>query len=520
MSIESKPIWDGVALPSFERLAQNVTVDVAVVGAGLTGISAACLLKRSGCRVALLDRRTVGGTDTGCTTAHLTAVTDADLPSLVQTVGRDHAQAIWDAGFAAIDQIDTLADDLGIDCDFTWVPGFRHVPFDVDEDALDKHVSDLKREAGLARELGFDVDMVSSTPLVDRPGWRIEQQALFHPRKYLRGLLREIPGQGSMVCEGSEVSFTDNPHVLSCGPYAVTAPHVVLATHNPLADRASAVSAAIRQSKLSLYTSYVLAATIPEPAETAAAAYWDLSDPYHYVRADGTAAGVRLIAGGEDHKTGQEADTRRRFAALEDWFRKLIPSAEITHRWSGQVIETADGLPFIGEVAKGQHIATGFAGNGMTFGTLAAMIIRDAITGSGPNPWAGLFDADRSAIARGPLDYLRENADYPYYLIRDRFAGAETRPLRSVRRGEGSLVEVDGRVVAASRDDRGHVTLLAAECTHLGCRVTWNQAERTWDCPCHGSRFADTGEVLAGPAERSLEPVTAGRGREAAARKS
>jgi glycine/D-amino acid oxidase-like deaminating enzyme/nitrite reductase/ring-hydroxylating ferredoxin subunit len=501
----AQPIWDAVTLPSFPTIDANHTVDVAVIGAGLTGITAAWLLKRAGCRVALLERRRVGGVDTGCTTAHLTSVVDADLSTLASTLGHDHAQAVWDAGFAAIDQIDTIAAECDIDCDFSWVPGFRHAPLDLEGDALQRETERLTAEAQLARELGFDVDAVPSTPLIDRPGWRIENQALFHPRKYLNGLLERIAGDGSVVFEQNDVSFTHDPEVLSCGEHTVRAPYVVIATHNPLAGRQSTAAAAILQTHLALYTSYVLAARVPKPLDTALAAYWDTSDPYRYIRVDRDEDGVRLIVGGEDHKTGQEEDTRRPFEALERWFLQLVPTAHVTHRWSGQVIQTPDGLPLIGEAAHRQYVATGFAGNGMTFGTLSAMIVRDAITNAAPNPWRDLFDVNRSAIARGPFDYLRENADYPYYLVRDRFAGASTRHLRAVARGSGRLVDVGGQIVAASRDERGKLTVLSPVCTHLGCRVNWNQAESTWDCPCHGSRFSATGEVLSGPAEKGLE---------------
>jgi glycine/D-amino acid oxidase-like deaminating enzyme/nitrite reductase/ring-hydroxylating ferredoxin subunit len=513
---DRKPIWSEGTLPAFPQINGDVMVDVAVLGGGLTGVTTAYLLKQAGCRVALLERDRVGGVDTSCTTAHLTVVIDTDLETLVSKFGRDHAQAVWDAGFAAIDQIDTLTEECDTDCEFSWVPGFRHVPFDADDRKVERDITALHDEARVARELGFDVEPVGYTPLVDRPGWRIENQALFHPRKYLRGLAERIPGNGSVVFEHSEVTVTDDPEVLKCGPHTVRTPRLVVATHNPLQGRQATASAAWLQTHLALYNSYVVAARVPKGLEMAPAAYWDTSEPYRYVRVDRDAQGVRLIAGGEDHKTGQEDDTLRRFGALERWVKQLVPDAAVTHRWSGQVIETPDGLPFIGEVTRNQYIATGFAGNGMTFGTLSAMILRDTIAGKPENPWRELFDVHRSALARGPLNYLRENADYPYYMLRDRFAGAATRHLRAVRHGEGRLVDVNGQIVAAYRDDRGRLTVLSPVCTHLGCRVAWNQAERTWDCPCHGSRFSATGAVLAGPAERGLEPVI-GLGRESGA---
>jgi Rieske Fe-S protein len=181
----------------------------------------------------------------------------------------------------------------------------------------------------------------------------------------------------------------------------------------------------------------------------------------------------------------------------------LIPDIDVTHRWSGQVIETADGLPYIGQVVAHQYAASGFAGNGMTFGTLAGMMIAEAILGQA-NPWSDLFDMRRKTIRGGLWDYVTENADYPYYLIRDRFAGTEGRSLRAVKRGQGKILELDGKRCAVYRDEGGEVTVRSAICTHMGCVVGWNEAEHTWECPCHGSRFKPNGDVIAGPAESPL----------------
>ncbi len=236
------------------------------------------------------------------------------------------------------------------------------------------------------------------------------------------------------------------------------------------------------------------------------ALFWDTHSPYRYLRIDRIDGEAFAIAGGADHKTGQIEDPDKCYRDVESWLSRIVPGAKVTERWSGQVIETPDMLPIIGTVADKQFIATGYAGNGMTFGTLAAMMARDAITGVS-NPWSKLFDVERSLVRRGPWKYLTENVDYPYYLVRDRFAGASTRSLRSIRRNTGSVVDVGGTRVAAYRNEKGKLFTLSPVCTHMGCQVHWNGTDGTWECPCHGSRFQATGEVIAGPAESPLEPL-------------
>jgi Rieske Fe-S protein len=260
--------------------------------------------------------------------------------------------------------------------------------------------------------------------------------------------------------------------------------------------------ATLFQTKLALYTSYVIAGRVARGV-VPDALWWDTADPYQFVRVEPQQDYDVVILGGEDHKTGQQHDTEVCYRSLEAHLRAIVPEVGLTHRWSGQVIETHDGLPYIGQSADHQYSATGYAGNGLTFGTLAGLLISDAILGRA-NPWIELFDPARKALTRGLWDYVKENADYPYYLIRGRFAGAEAKSLRAVRRGQGMVIERNGAKVAAYRDTTGAVTLRSAICTHMRCTVGWNTAERTWDCPCHGSRFKPTGEVISGPAEAPL----------------
>jgi Rieske Fe-S protein len=361
----------------------------------------------------------------------------------------------------------------------------------------------LQDEVRLANELGFDASYVEHVPFVETSGIRFEGQALFHPRKYLGGLLRAIPGDGSYVFEETAVDdVEDEPLRVKSGAFTIRCRHVVIATHSPLLGKANVVSAILLQTKLALYTTYTIGGKVP-PGRLPVASFRDTADPYHYLRVDRHRGFDYVIFGGEDHKTGQVDDTVGRFEALEATLHDLIPDIDVTHRWSGQIIETNDGLPYIGETAPRQFVATGFAGNGMTFGTLSAMMARDAALGRS-NPWLDLFDVNRTKLRGGTWDYLTENKDYLYYLVRDRLTSPQGQSQDELKRGEGRLLELDGQRLAAYRDERGVVTLRSAVCTHMGCLVAWNAAERSWDCPCHGSRFTPEGDVMAGPAERPL----------------
>lgn len=243
--------------------------------------------------------------------------------------------------------------------------------------------------------------------------------------------------------------------------------------------------------------------TLPE------ANYWDTDDPYYYLRVDRLPRHDYVIFGGEDHKTGQESDATTCVQKLESVLESILPDAKVDTRWTGQVVVTPDGLPYMGETAEKQFVATGYAGNGMTFGTLGAMMATDAVLGN-KNPWQALYDVNRKKLG-GVWDYLKENASYPYYFIKDKLAAAQGTSLADLKRGEGKILKLAEGTTAAYRDMHGGVVKLSPVCTHMGCLVHWNEADTTWDCPCHGSRFKATGEVLAGPAETPLEEMPAAK---------
>jgi glycine/D-amino acid oxidase-like deaminating enzyme/nitrite reductase/ring-hydroxylating ferredoxin subunit len=499
--LETQSYWEATSTISrFPRLDRDLTVDVAVVGAGITGLTAAYLLKRSGRTVAVIDRRRCGGVDSSLTTAHVTCVTDKTLEELVKHFGRDHARAVWDAGLSAVEQIDRVIGEEEIDCEWTWVPGYKHaVPGGTSDER-----ETLQQEAETAADLGFEARFVEAVPFVGVPGIEFGGQAKFHPRKYLAALAKAIDGGGSFVFEHSEsTGVTEAPLAVCANGHTIACGRVVIATHTPLQGKTNLPSALGLQTKLYLYTSYAIGGRLPK-GSVPEALYWDTADPYRYLRVDARRDFDYAIFGGQDHKTGQADDTAACFRALEAEAAALLPGLKVTHQWSGQVIQTNDGLPFIGESSENQFIATGYAGNGMTFGTLAGIMACDYAAGK-KNPWTDLFAPSRTKLRGGTWDYVKENVDYPYYMLRDRFTGPDARTLRDVKRGEGRIVEVSGERRAVYRGEAGKLTQLSPVCTHMGCEVRWNDAERTWDCPCHGSRFTPTGGVLAGPAETPLE---------------
>jgi glycine/D-amino acid oxidase-like deaminating enzyme/nitrite reductase/ring-hydroxylating ferredoxin subunit len=500
--MDTTPYWiDSAPIRPFHPLHGDLKVDALVVGAGVTGITAAYLLAKAGISVALIERERLASIDTGHTTAHLSYVTDDSLETLTEGLGRDHAQAVWDAGACALDEIERIVREEKIECEYSRVPAFSHASLFGEGSKDDR--AELKKEADLAQQLSFDAAFLESIPHFGVPGVRFANQAKFHPRKYLRQLVEIIAGDNSHIFEGSAAEeFDAEKRRAKVNGHWISFDRVIIATNNPLVGLASMTSATVFQTKLSLYSSYVLGARIPSNS-LPIAMFWDTVDPYHYLRIDRHPDFDYAIFGGEDHKTGQVTDTERRYAHLVTKLKKISPDAQIDHRWSGQVIVTNDDLPYIGQNADGQFIATGYCGNGITFGTIAAMMARDWVTGA-KNPWIDLFDVDRKLIKHGAWDYLRENADYPYYMIKDRFARAEADSVRELKSGDGMIVKSRGKKVAAYRDKKGDVYKVSAVCTHMGCLVRWNSAEETWDCPCHGSRFKPNGEVIAGPAEDPL----------------
>ncbi len=502
-------VWMGTTagpMPGGDADLSTVKPDVIVVGAGIAGVTTAYLLQRSGKSVLLLNDGLPGDGETGRTTAHLSNAIDDRYTEIERLHSESGARMAADSHTAAIDTIERIAREEGIDCDFARLDGYLMLAPGQDPSSLDKE-RDAARRAGLD-----DVEKLDQPP-VDHPGpcLRFPRQGRFHALKYLAGLTRAFLARGGRLATGAHVSAIgqegERAHV-HVGPDHQTPSHqtieadaVVVATNSPISDRFAI------HTKQAAYRTYAIAARVPK-GSVPDALYWDTLDTYHYVRLQPEAGHDLLIVGGEDHKTGEARDMDSRWAALEAWTREHFPLAEtVEYRWSGQVMEPFDGLAFIGrDPAYGGRVfvATGDSGMGMTHGTIAGLVLCELIHGS-DSPWAALYDPGRK-MANKLGTYLRENIDVARQYL-DYVGRSEVESEERIAPGDGAVLKAGGRPIAVYRDESGAIHRRSAVCPHLKCVVHWNPGEKTWDCPCHGSRFAVDGAVLNGPATQPLAPV-------------
>ena len=485
-------------------LREDLEVDVCVVGAGIAGMSVAYLLAREGKSVVVLDDGPVGGGETQRTTAHLSNAIDDRYTEIERIHGVDGARLAAESHTAAIDKIAEIVRDEAIDCEFARLDGYLMLaPQDPGELLAEEEAA--AHRAGLTRV--ERLPDVPSAPFDSGPCLRFPDQGQFHPLKYLDGLARAFEKRGGRIFNGTHVVNVESgppAKVETEGGKSVTARSVVVATNSPINDRYAL------HTKQAPYLSYVVAAKVPR-GTIPKALYWDTTDPYHYVRIQDLSDDPKhaehdlLIVGGEDHKTGQADDHEARFARLESWARERFPMMQDAEfRWTGQVQETIDGLAFIGKNPLDRdevYVATGDSGMGMTHGTIAGMLITDLILGR-ENPWAKLYDPSRKPV-KSVGEFLKENANVARQYA-DWLTGGDVSDAGEIPRGGGAVLRKGASKVAAYRDEAGTLHVRSAVCPHLGCIVAWNDDDKTWDCPCHGSRFDRLGRVVDGPSPVDL----------------
>ena len=496
MKRESVWIGTGPEQPELPELDDALDTDVAVIGGGIVGVTLTWLLKQAGVRVVLLESNRIGRGVTGHTTAKVSSQHGMIYQQLQSKFGTEAARTYGAANESALAWIaDRVASD-GIDCDFRRRSSYAYVP-------QGGNRSQAEQEAQAAAAAGLPAKLVDSTPLPYpvEAAVRFDDQAEFHVRKYLLALAAGLPGGGCEVFERSRAVAldTDEDCMVKTPGGRVRANTVVMATHYPFLDRTLAFARVHPQRS---YAMVVRAAETPPPGM-----FISSGSPTRSVRGVLVDGEDMLLVGGEGHKTGTGGDTEERYAALEAFAREHWDVQSVEYRWSSQDNTTIDTLPYVGPAyPRTQRVlmATGFAKWGMTGGTAAAMVLADRIL-ERPNPWAELFDPNRFNARASAWKFVEENAQAGARFVGDRLTKRGSRPIEQLAPGEGDIVQLEGEKVAGFRDDDGSLVAVSPVCTHLGCQVNWNRAERSWDCPCHGSRFAPDGQVLHGPAVHRLE---------------
>jgi glycine/D-amino acid oxidase-like deaminating enzyme/nitrite reductase/ring-hydroxylating ferredoxin subunit len=499
----STSIWQASApVPAFPPLAHDSQADVCVIGAGIAGLSTAYLLSQLYQKVVLIDALGIGAGETGRTTAHFFPP-DEWYASIEKSFGPKHAALVADSFSKAITKVETIVHKEHIDCAFERVSGYLYAPPESRPNNIDQEFEAARRAGESVRRLG----RVPGLSFDTGPCIEFRHQAQFHPLKYLSALAQAVVRSGSEIYCGTRalgISGDDTWQKVRTDHGTIVARSVVVATNTPFNNRV------VMHTKQAAYRTYVIGVRVPK-GSVPRMLLWDTGDPYFYVRLetpDPNAGHDILIVGGADHKVGQDSHPEHRYDEIERWTRAHFPMTQaVQYRWSGEVMEPSDGPAFLGRNPvddRNVYIITGDSGNGMTHCTIGALLVSDLIMGH-DNPWTALYDPARKVI-HGLADFISEQAN-TVARYGDWISAGEVASLADIAAGTGAIVREGVHKLAVYRDQVGALHTLSAKCTHLGCQVHFNSAERSWDCPCHGSRFDIDGTVLHGPASAPLKKI-------------
>ena len=498
--MDTSSLWQGTAAKSacLPTLQTDLKVDVAIVGGGITGLTAAMLLVQAGKRVAVFDAHKVGAGSTGNSTGNLYPTVDVNLQAIAGTAGPDAARAVAHSRSDAIDLVARTVERFGIDCAFERV-GWHLIAADAAHEQL------VHDEQAAAAAAGLQAALLDGAPL-PVPGvrtLRVDGAAQFHPLAYVRQLAQAIGSEDCLIFENTEVlAVDDDPPLVHTAHAKVHCGQVILATHTP-------VGIHLVQSSMQVVREYGVALPLHAGAP-APGVYWSIGAERYSIRSYQAHGRDYLVVVGAAHSLGKAVVTAAHYDMLERFARAHFDVGPAEYRWSAQRYRMPDKLPCIGKNidASNTYIATGFSGDGLTWGTLAGMMLADEILGR-DNPWRALYRVGRIDQDQRPQGFEQEStrAPAPGPLQLDAAARGQ---LAGVIPCESRQLELQGQPVAVYRTAEGALHVVSGKCTHMGCALKWNDAETSWDCECHGSRFAPEGRVLEGPALAPLPRLDTG----------
>jgi glycine/D-amino acid oxidase-like deaminating enzyme/nitrite reductase/ring-hydroxylating ferredoxin subunit len=497
LSGKQTSFWlDSTAKTSFPQM-ESVTVDVAVIGAGIAGITAAYLLKKSGKTVALIEAQQIAASTSGHTTAKVTSLHQLIYADLIDQIGEEKAKLYGESNQAGVEFVASTIEQEGIDCDYQRQDTYS---FAETEDDLDK----IKKEYEAAIKLGLPAELTieTSLPFEVAGAVKFKNQVQFHVRKYLLHLANTITGDGSYVFENSRVQSVEEatPCQVIANNTILQATDVLLTTQIPIMDRGLFFAKCYPQR------SYIVGAKI-NSEKAPDGMYIGVGKNYHSIRTTPTEdGGLLLLIGGGGHKVASTSNTEKFYQELEEYAHSHFGIEKIDYRWSTQDYKSFDRLPYIGKLTPVNnhiYVATAFSLWGMSKGTMAGMLLADLVQGKA-NPWADLYDSLRATPFVTP-ESIKNNLEVGMHWISDRLKGLQNWSTDDLTPGEAKIITLKGDKVGVYKDENGNVTAVAATCPHLACIVNWNNAEKSWDCPCHGARFTCEGKVIQGPALKDLE---------------
>ncbi|APC41241.1 FAD-dependent oxidoreductase [Clostridium estertheticum] len=487
-----KSYWlDSTDETNYPTLEKDIKVDIAIIGGGITGITTALLLKNEGYKVALIEADKIVQGTTGHTTAYVTSQHDIIYSNLINTMGIKKAKQYADANEGAIDFIENMVKEYDIDCDFCRLPAYIYT---TDESYKDT----IKEEAEAAKSLGIKAKYIEKLdlPFSISGALCFENQAQFHPRKYLLKMAENISGNGSQIYEHTravDIKHDNLYTVITDTGFKVIASKVVLASHFPFYDGLGLYFAKLRPQR-----SYVISAIIKDALPNGT--FVDSGEAGWYFRSQKYKDGQMIIIGGQEHKTAHGGDMIKHYVNLKNYAEKNFNVENFLYRWSTQDYITIDGVPYVGKLtstSENIYVATGYGEWGMTNGTAAATILRDIIV-KNESPYQEVYNPSRKILTDGIKNLVKENFDVAKQLIKGKLQVGQYN--FDLKNDQGKIVEIDGERYGAYRDKHGELHIVDITCTHLGCELKWNSEEKSWDCPCHGSRFSFEGDIIEGPA--------------------